>query len=266
MIHGHDYSVYSGSPSARTGVYAWLAILSAFVSIIVTYLLTSLLLYLSSFFGVDNSMRLVLTTVIGSVTPLAAFGTLTALFDVLLWKRPLGRAIFFFARARRPPFIGGNYVGTSHWFDLQEDGSKGEKGESSVRATIEQTWERICVVFQFPDSDSVPRSRSHSDMAYIESSFDSSSVRLQYTYSYEEHRPVGPHGAIKNRTIRGTCSLQFEKREGGWIASGAYYADSGASGEVRLEQLSIKPAATASSPASPDGPPAAAVVALSTPQ
>ena len=169
MFHGHDYSIYSESPSVRTGVYAWLAITAATLSAILRQASPILGDYLRWFHVRDS----VLDSIVVAATPLVIFSFLAWGFDNYMWKSAVGRFVFLVARAKQPPIIDGRYKGTSAWFNPIEEGAPQEKGDPfCLRDRIRQTWERLGVAFSFPDVDEVVRSRSHSDMAFMEKSFD----------------------------------------------------------------------------------------------
>lgn len=234
MFHGHDYSFHSDEPKSRSGVYFLLAIVAGMLSAVCYTLIRLAATRLGWTFSQSDFFVPLYT----GTAPLAIYSLILNRFDQKLWNTPIGDLIYWLATARRPPDIDGFYEGTSTWFDLDDQGRKIEEGKDDVKVRIRQTWERIGVSFEFTDLDRIIRSSSHSDMAFIESSFDGTKIRIQYTYSYERRyeQPGRDFKGIK--TIRGACSLDFTKQDGLWRATGHYYADNGTSGEVILRQSS----------------------------
>ena len=232
MFHGHDYSVHSDRPRSRAGVYFFLAIVSGMISA-VCYALIRLV---ATIFRWTFSQSDYFVPLYTGTAPLAIYSILLFLFDKHIWKSKLSNLIYLCAKSSRPPDIDGSYEGTSTRFELDEHGKKIEEGKDDVKVRIHQTWENIGVSFEFPDLDRIVRSSSHSDMAFIESSFDDSKIRIQYTYSYERRYEQAGRAFKGIKMIRGACCLDFIKRDGLWHATGHYYADNGTSGEIILHQ------------------------------
>lgn len=230
MFHGHEYSIYSDSPSVRTGVYAWLAITAASVSALAQHLIA---MGAQAFHITGSSFN---NSLVVAAAPLALFWLFAWQFDQWVWRTWMGKVIFSLARAKRPPIVDGWYAGTSSGPEPVE-GDERKYAVRQVRVRIMQRWEKIGVAFEFAEPDEVVRSRSHSDMAFIENSFDDSRVRLQYTYSYESTmtRPGG--AGVRKATVRGACSLNFVRKDGRWRAVGHYFDDIGTSGEVDLIEM-----------------------------
>jgi len=252
MFHGHEYSIYSDSPSVRTGVYAWLAITAASVSALAQHLIAA---GAQAFHMTGSSFN---NSLVVAAAPLALFWLFAWQFDQWVWRTWIGKVIFALARAKRPPIVDGWYAGTSSGPEPVE-GDERKYAVRRVRVRIMQRWEKIGVAFEFAEPDEVVRSRSHSDMAFIENSFDDSRVRLQYTYSYESTMARPDGAGVRKATVRGACSLNFVRKDGLWEATGHYFDDIGTSGEVRLNETPTgrRPADGQAPPL--DGPTAAGV-------
>jgi hypothetical protein len=233
MFYGHDYSLYSGSPSSRTKTYALLAIASVtFVSPF-----HKLVFELAKKVAGEGQDLSWLAFFLGSsIAPLAVFGAIVLVFDQWVWKTKLGAAVFALSGGKQPPLLAGQYEGEVSWFIPNPRPGNANEGKFDVRVQILQTWERIVVQFHFVDTQGGKQSGSHSDMAVVHIGMDPQEVRLHYTYTYEGSDPGPSNQGVAPWVIHGTSLMTFTRKGNGWVVAGTHYSDDGGSGKVKLEQ------------------------------
>src|SRR5262249_31624587 len=108
MIEGHDYTIYSNGPTGRSRMYAFLALITAFL----TPLAQHGGLVLLRRYGGDEWDIAKVALFFGGFTALILFGVLITVFTNYLWRMRLGAWMFSFIGADAPPNLNGEYRGT----------------------------------------------------------------------------------------------------------------------------------------------------------
>src|SRR6516164_8480545 len=99
MIEGHDYAIYSTGPSGRSRMYAFLALITAFLTPITQHGgLVLLRRWTSDEWDVAKAALF-----FGGFTALILFGLLISVFDGYLWRMSIGALMFRLIGLAAPP-------------------------------------------------------------------------------------------------------------------------------------------------------------------
>jgi hypothetical protein len=88
---GHDYTIYSNGPTGRARMYAFLALITAFLTPIAQH---GVLVLLRRSLG-DDSDTDKAALFLGGFTTLLVYGVLINVFDVYLWRMKVGGWMFY---------------------------------------------------------------------------------------------------------------------------------------------------------------------------
>src|SRR5262245_34776634 len=108
MIEGHDYTIYSNGPTGRARMYAFLALITAFLTPVAQH---GVLVLLRRSWGDDSDIDKA-ALFLGGFTTLLLYGVLINVFDVYLWRMKLGGWMFYLIGLSVPPNLNGEYRGT----------------------------------------------------------------------------------------------------------------------------------------------------------
>ena len=108
MIEGHDYTIYSNGPSGRARMYAFLALITAFLTPLAQH---GGLELLRRYSGDDWDIAKA-ALFFGGFTALILFGVLINVFNGYLWRMSIGGWMFRLIGLSAPPNLDGDYSGT----------------------------------------------------------------------------------------------------------------------------------------------------------
>jgi hypothetical protein len=108
MIEGHDYTIYSNGPSGRSRMYAFLALITAFLTPLAQHWC---LVVIRRYWGDDEDIAK-LALFLGGFTTLVLYGVLINVFDIYLWRMKVGSWMFTLIGLSEPPNLNGEYRGT----------------------------------------------------------------------------------------------------------------------------------------------------------
>src|SRR5262249_53822386 len=159
MIEGHDYTIYSNGPTGRSRMYAFLALITAFL----TPLAQHGGLVLLRRYGGDEWDIAQVALFFGGFTALVLYGILISVFNNYLWRMAIGALMFRLIGLSAPPDLNGEYRGT---LDLDPGTESGALFRTEFFMRISQTWEQISLLVQ-RESEAGGLVLIHSDMASI---------------------------------------------------------------------------------------------------
>jgi hypothetical protein len=242
MIEGHDYTIYSTGPSGRSRMYAFLALITAFLTPITQHGgLVLLRRWTSDEWDVAKAALF-----FGGFTALILFGLLISVFDGYLWRMSIGALMFRLIGLAAPPDLNGEYHGT---IEL----SSATAGEDVFRTDyfmrISQTWEQISLLLE-RKSEAGGMVRVHSDMASIRVGLMAGVNTLRIVYTFEENLPRREGVGTMARQFSGSASFEFRRDGDAWQVTGHFFDDNGRSGQINLRQglAGIRGTTTAQSP------------------
>src|SRR5262245_34759424 len=119
MIEGHDYTIYSNGPAGRSRMYAFLALITAFLTPLVQQ---GGLVLLHRYWGDDWEIAKA-ALFFGGFTALVLFGVLINTFNNYLWRVNVGIWMFRLIGLPAPPDLNGEYHGTSSCTPRQTRGA-----------------------------------------------------------------------------------------------------------------------------------------------
>ena len=99
MIEGHDYTIYSNGPSGRARMYAFLALITAFLTPLTQH---GGLVILRRYWQDDWDITKA-ALFFGGFTALILFGALTNVFNYYLWRMSIGTWMFRLIGLSAPP-------------------------------------------------------------------------------------------------------------------------------------------------------------------
>src|SRR5262249_30966613 len=181
MIEGHDYTIYSNGPTGRSRMYAFLALITAFLTPLAQH---GGLVLLQRYGGDDWDIAKV-ALFFGGFTALILFGVLTTVFNSYLWRTRIGAWMFRLTGAGAPPGPNGEYRGT---IELYSATAEGAVFRTSYFLRISQTWEQISLLSE-RDSEAGGLVRVHSDLASIRIGMMAGVDTLRCVYTFEENLP-----------------------------------------------------------------------------
>src|SRR5262245_62043858 len=99
MIEGHDYSIHSYGPGGRARMYAFLALITAFLTPFAQHWG---LVFLRRYWGEDWDMAKA-ALFFGGFTALALYGMMLSVFNSYLWRMTVGEWMFRLIGLSGPP-------------------------------------------------------------------------------------------------------------------------------------------------------------------
>jgi hypothetical protein len=228
MIEGHDYTIYSSGPTGRSRMYAFLALITAFL----TPLAQHGGLVLLQHYGGDDWDVAKVALFFGGFTTLILYGVLINVFNAYLWRTRAGAWMFFFINLPAPPDLNGEYRGTLEFQSPDGEGSM-VRGDFFMR--ISQTWEQISLLVQ-RQAETGGWLLIHSDMASIRIGMMAGLNTLQFVYTFEENLPRREGIGSMAQQFLGTAVFEFRQHGEAWQVTGHFFDDIGRSGQVSLSQ------------------------------
>jgi hypothetical protein len=228
MIEGHDYTIYSNGPSGRSRMYAFLALITAFLTPLAQH---GGLVLLRRYWGDDWDIAQV-ALFFGGFTALVIFAVLINVFNAYLWRMRLGAWMFRVIGLSTPPDLNGEYHGT---IELYPATAGGAVFRSTYFMRIFQTWEQISLLIE-RQSEAGGLVRVHSDMASIRVGMMAGVDTLRFVYTFEENLPRREGVGLMARQFSGAAIFQFRRDGAAWQVSGHFFDDIGRSGQVSVRQ------------------------------
>jgi hypothetical protein len=228
MIEGHDYTIYSNGPTGRSRMYAFLALITAFLTPLVQH---GGLVFLRRYWGDDWDIAKA-ALFFGGFTALILYGALINVFDAYLWRTSLGAWMFRFIGLSTPPNLNGEYHGDLEMYSATDP-------EAVFRTAyfmrISQTWEQISLLVQ-REAEAGGSVRVHSDMASIRVGMMGGISTLRFVYTFEETLPRREGVGSMARQFSGAATFDFRRDGDAWRVTGHFFDDIGRSGQLSLRQ------------------------------
>jgi hypothetical protein len=228
MIEGHDYTIYGNGPSGRSRMYAFLALITAFLTPLAQH---GGLVLLRRYLGDDWDIAKA-ALFFGGFTALILFGALTSVFNGYLWRLSIGAWMFRLIGLPAPPDLNGEYRGTVELYS-------GTDREAVVRTDffmrISQTWEQISLLIE-RQAEAGGVVRVHSDMASIRIGMMAGVDTLRCMYTFEENLPRRDGVGSMARQFSGAATFEFRRDGDAWQVMGHFFDDIGRSGQINLRQ------------------------------
>jgi hypothetical protein len=242
MIEGHDYTIYGNGPSGRSRMYAFLALITAFVTPFAQHWA---LILIRRYWGNDWDITEV-ALFFGGFTALILFGILINAFNGYLWRTSLGAWMFRMIGLSAPPDLNGDYRGSVDLYS-STDGTPVSRTDYFIR--ISQTWEQISVLLE-REAEGGGLVRVHSDMASIRIGMMAGVDTLRFVYTFEENLPRREGAGSMARQFSGAAKLEFRRDVAAWQVAGHFFDDNGRSGQISVRQVlgGIRNATVAQSP------------------
>ena len=228
MMEGHDYTIYSNGPSGRARMYAFLAVITAFLTPLAQH---GGLALLRRYWRDDWDIAKA-ALFFGGFTALILFGVLTNLFNIYLWRMSTGRWMFRLIGSAAPPDLNGEYRGT---IELYSATSREAVFRSDYFMRVSQTWEQISLILE-RQSETGGLVRLHSDMASIRIGMMAGVDTLRFLYTFEENLPRREGVGVMARQFSGAAILEFRRDGEAWQVTGHFFDDIGRSGQISLRQ------------------------------
>ena len=229
MIEGHDYTIYGAGPSGRARMYAFLAVITAFLTPLAQH---GGLVVLRRDWSDDWDIAKV-ALFFGGFTALILFGVLINVFNGYLWRMSIGAWMFRLIGLCAPPDLNGEYCGTIESYSAT-DGAAVFRSDFFMR--ISQTWEQISLLIE-RESEGGGLVRVHSDMASIRIGMMAGIDTLRFVYTFEENLPRKEGGGTMARQFSGAATLEFRRDGDAWQVTGHFFDDIGRSGQLSLRQV-----------------------------
>ena len=242
MIEGHDYTIYGNGPTGRSRMYAFLALITAFLAPLAQH---GALIVVKRYAGDDWDIAKA-ALFFGGLTALLLYGILISVFDSYLWRMKLGSWMFTLIGLSAPPDLNGEYGGTLE-LDSAKDGGPAFRTDFFMR--ISQTWEQISLLVE-RKAEGGGLVRVHSDMASIRVGMLAGVTTLRFVYTFEENLPRREGVGSMAQQFSGAATFEFRREGEAWKVSGHFFDDIGRSGQIRLRQglAGIRNTAVAQSP------------------
>ena len=228
MIEGHDYTIYSNGPSGRARMYAFLALITAFLAPLAQHWA---LIVVRRYWGDDWDIAKA-ALFFGGFTALLLYGVLISVFDSYLWRMNLGSWMFRLIGLSAPPDLNGEYRGA---LELESATDRGAVFRTDFLMRVSQTWERISL-FVERKAEAGGLVRLHSDMASIRIGMMAGIDTLRYVYTFEENLPRREGVGSMARQFSGAATLEFRRDGDAWHVRGHFFDDIGRSGQINLRQ------------------------------
>jgi hypothetical protein len=229
MIEGHDYTIYSNGPSGRSRMYAFLALITAFLTPLAQHWC---LVVIRRYWGDDEDIAK-LALFLGGFTTLVLYGVLINVFDSYLWRMKVGSWMFSLIGLSAPPDLNGEYRGTLA-FNSATDREAGFRTDFFMR--ISQTWEQISLLVQ-REAEAGGLVLVHSDMASIRVGMLSGVNTLRFVYTFEENLPRREGVGSMAQQFSGAAAFEFRRDGDAWQVTGHFFDDIGRSGQFSLRQV-----------------------------
>jgi hypothetical protein len=228
MIEGHDYTIYSNGPSGRARMYAFLALITAFLTPLTQHGgLVILRRYWQDDWDVTKAALF-----FGGFTALILFGALTNVFNYYLWRMSIGTWMFRLIGLSAPPDLNGEYRGTVELYSVTD---RKAVFRTDFFMRIAQTWEQINLLVE-REAEAGGMVRVHSDMASIRMGMMAGVDTLRFVYTFEEHLPRSEGGGTMARQFSGSATFEFRRDGDAWQVKGHFFDDIGRSGQISLRQ------------------------------
>jgi hypothetical protein len=228
MIEGHDYSIYSNGPGGRSRMYAFLALITAFLTPLAQH---GGLVLLRRYWKDDWDIAQV-ALFFGGFTALILFVALINVFNGYLWRTSIGALMFRLIGLAEPPDLNGEYRGTIEVYSAT-DGGAVLRTDFFMR--ISQTWEQISLLLE-RQSEAGGLVRVHSDMASIRVGMMAGVDTLRFVYTFEENLPRRDGAGTMARQFSGAATLEFRRDGDAWQVRGHFFDDLGRSGQISVRQ------------------------------
>lgn len=228
MIEGHDYTIYSNGPTGRSRMYAFLALITAFLTPLAQH---EGLVILRRFWGDDWDIAKA-ALFFGGFTALLLYGVLINVFNWYLWRMSVGAWMFNLIGLSTPPDLNGDYRGS---VELDSANDQGSVFRSDFFLRIAQTWEQISLVVQ-REAEGGGLVFIHSDMASIRVGMLAGVITLRFVYTFEENLPRRDGVGSMARQFSGAATFEFRRDGDLWQVKGHFFDDIGRSGQISLRQ------------------------------
>jgi hypothetical protein len=228
MIEGHDYTIYSNGPSGRSRMYAFLALITAFLTPIAQH---GGLVILRRYWGDDWDIAQV-ALFFGGFTALILFAILINVFNGYLWRMRIGAWMFRVIGLSAPPDLNGEYRGS---IELYSATGGGPVFRTDYFMRISQTWEQISLLIE-RQSEAGGLVRVHSDMASIRVGMMGGVDTLRFVYTFEENLPRREGVGMMARQFSGAATFEFRRDGDAWQVTGHFFDDIGRSGQISVRQ------------------------------
>jgi hypothetical protein len=228
MIEGHDYAIYSDGPTGRARMYAFLALITAFLTPLAQH---GGLVLLRRYWRDDWDIAKA-ALFFGGFTALILFGVLINVFNGYLWRMSIGGWMFRLIGLSAPPNLNGEYRGTIETYSAT-DGEDLSRTDFFMR--ISQTWEQISVLIE-REAEAGGLVQVSSDMASIRIGMMAGVNTLRFVYTFEENLPRREGVGSMARQFSGAAKLEFRRDGEAWQVSGHFFDDIGRSGQICLRQ------------------------------
>jgi hypothetical protein len=229
MIEGHDYTIYTNGPMGRSRMYAFLALITAFITPLAQHWSLGIV---RRYWGDDWDLARA-ALFFGGFTALVLYGVLVSVFDNYLWRMTIGSWMFRMIGLPTPPDLNGEYRGTLE-MDSPTEQRPVFRTEFLVRIT--QTWQQISLLVQ-RESAAGGQVLIHSDMASIRVGMTAGINLLRYFYTFEENLPRREGIGSVAQQFAGAGTFEFRRDGDAWQVTGHFFDDVGRSGQVRLTQV-----------------------------
>jgi hypothetical protein len=241
MIEGHDYTIYSNGPTGRARMYAFLALITAFITPLAQHWS---LVAVRRYWGDDWDLAKA-ALFFGGFTALVLYGVLVSVFDNYLWRMSVGLWMFRFIGLSSPPDLNGEYRGT---LDLDSTTAAGGVFRTDFLLRITQTWEQISMLVQ-REAETGGMLLVHSDMASIRVGMTTGVTMLRFVYTFEESLPRRDGVGSMAQQYSGAGTFEFRRDGDIWKVTGHFFDDIGRSGRLSLKQVPADNAQTPPAPA-----------------
>jgi hypothetical protein len=229
MIEGHDYTIYSSGPTGRSRMFAFLAVITAFLTPLAQHgVLVVLRRSLGDDFEIDKAALF-----LGGFTTLLLYGVLINTFDGYLWRMKMGGWMFYLIGLSVPPDLNGEYRGT---LELDSATERGTVFRTDFFMRVSQTWQQISLLVQ-RDTEVGGSMLVHSDMASIRIGMMGGVNTLRFVYTFEENLAQREGVGSMARQYSGAAKLEFRPDGAAWKVAGHFFDDSGRSGRMNLRQV-----------------------------
>jgi hypothetical protein len=228
MIEGHDYTIYSNGPSGRSRMYAFLALITAFLTPLVQHWG---LVVLRRYCGDDWDLAKI-ALFFGGFTALILYGLLISVFNFYLWRMRVGAWMFRLIGLSAPPDLNGEYRGA---LEFEPPAGGGAVVRTNFFMRVTQTWEQVSLLVE-QEAEAGGLVRIHSDMASIRIGMMPGVNTLRFVYTFEENLPRREGVGSMTRQYSGAATFEFHRDGAAWQVMGHFFDDIGRSGQIRLRQ------------------------------
>jgi hypothetical protein len=228
MIEGHDYTIYSNGPTGRSRMYAFLALITAFLTPLAQHWA---LVVVRRYWGDDWDLAKA-ALFLGGFTALVLYGVLLNIFNKYVWRMKVGRLMFSLIGLSQPPDLNGEYHGS---LELHAATDPGSVFRTDFFMRISQTWEQISLLVQ-REAETGGLLLVHSDMASIRVGMMAGVSTLRFVYTFEENLPRREGSGSMARQFSGAAMFEFRREGDAWHVAGHFFDDIGRSGQISLKQ------------------------------